>query len=481
MLFKNKSVRYIFFITLAVGILIPLFNIYFIYPLFTDLLMKNTQEDALRTATYFTSMFKKEFSELTQDSISPDVIKKIYKFKVDFHFTKLKIFSKNGEVIYSTEPQDKGQITLKPFFFEKVAKGIPYSQIMKKGEETDGKEALSYDVVQTYIPIMNNNTFIGAFDIYHDITDRSRSLKKVVFKASFIPFAMMLGGLTLTIIILIQYDKSITRQKKADEELKDYAKRLRHSNRELESFAHIASHDLQEPLRKVIAFGERLSSKYADKIDEQGRDYLRRMSEASRRMQNLINSLLTFSRVTTKAQPFTPVDMNQIAQDVLSDLEVGIERSGAHIEINNLTTIEADPLQMRQLLQNLIGNALKFAKNDTPPKIKIQGEIIHPKHGTTAVNGDFFQLTVQDNGIGFEEKYAERIFDVFQRLHGRNEYEGSGIGLSICRRIVDRHHGKIKAKSAPGKGSTFTITLPIKQKKGGDNGNQREVNNHPDG
>jgi signal transduction histidine kinase len=163
-----------------------------------------------------------------------------------------------------------------------------------------------------------------------------------------------------------------------------------------------------------------------------------------------------------------PVDLNKVVREVVSDLEVGIEKKGGHIEVGNLMTIDADPSQMRQLLQNLIGNALKFSKKDVPPVVKIHGKVIYDE-GSTPDNG-YYQITIEDNGIGFDEKYAERIFDVFQRLHGRQEYEGSGIGLSICRKIVERHNGKIMAKSSPGKGSTFIVTLPIKQKKGGENG-----------
>jgi signal transduction histidine kinase len=459
---KNKSVRQILFIVLAVGILIPLINIYFIFPAFTSLIIKNTEKDAVHTAAHITSMIKREYDELTNGSIPPDLIKKVEMFQKDFQFLKLKLFSKNGEILYSTDPKDIGKVNDKSYFYEFVAKGNPYSKVVKKDTVSLEGKIITTDVAETYVPIMNEKTFLGAFKIYYDISQRSQELNNVVLKAGVIPFAMMLGGLTLTIIILIQLDKSITKQKKADEDLKAFAEKLQYSNHELESFAHIASHDLQEPLRKVIAFGDRIISKYAEVIDEQGRDYLRRMQDASRRMQTLINSLLSFSRVTTKAQPFVPVDLDKVTREVISDMEVG-----------NLKTVDADPLQMRQLLQNLIGNALKFSKKDTTPIVKIHGEVIPSNNDnphTYTSNGEIYQLTIEDNGIGFDEQYADRIFDVFQRLHGRKEYEGSGIGLSICRRIVDRHNGKIMAKSSLGEGAYFIVTLPFKQKNGGNNG-----------
>jgi light-regulated signal transduction histidine kinase (bacteriophytochrome) len=163
--------------------------------------------------------------------------------------------------------------------------------------------------------------------------------------------------------------------------------------------------------------------------------------------------------VTTKAQPFVPVNLDEITRDVLSDLEVRIEQTGATVEIEPLPMIDADPLQMRQLMQNLIGNALKFRQSEVSPTIKISGG----SAGINSTYGNICQISVADNGIGFEEKYTDRIFTVFQRLHGRGEYEGSGVGLAVCRKIVERHHGTITARSAPNEGATFVITLPVKQ------------------
>src|SRR5262249_9380166 len=183
-----------------------------------------------------------------------------------------------------------------------------------------------------------------------------------------------------------------------------------------------------------------------------------------------INDLLMFSRVTTKGQPFVPVELSQIANEVINDLEVSILQSGGRVEIGTLPQIEADPLQMRQLLQNLIGNALKFHRPQVPPVVKITSRLfdgsLPPEPSST--NGDYqlYQLTVEDNGIGFDEKYLDRIFTPFQRLHGRGEYEGTGMGLAVCRKIVERHGGTITAKSTPGSGTTFEVVLPASHNKG---------------
>jgi PAS domain S-box-containing protein len=255
--------------------------------------------------------------------------------------------------------------------------------------------------------------------------------------------------------LLVSVD-DISVSKQAETNLKLYAAKLEQSNRDLQEFAYIASHDLQEPLRKVLAFGDRLARKYVDVLDETGQDYLKRMREASQRMQTLINDLLSFSRVSTRAQPFTDLDLNLVIQDVVSDLENQIDRTQGRVEFNGMPTIEADPTQMHQLLQNLITNALKFHQVDVAPIIQVSTQIL----------GSKCQICVKDNGIGFEMQYLDRIFKPFQRLHGREEYEGSGMGLAICRRIVERHSGELTAISTPGEGSTFIITLPIHQSTG---------------
>jgi light-regulated signal transduction histidine kinase (bacteriophytochrome) len=229
---------------------------------------------------------------------------------------------------------------------------------------------------------------------------------------------------------------------------------LRRSNRELEQFASVAAHDLQEPLRKIQAFGDRLQTRAASVLDGQSKDYLERMLNSATRMRSLINDLLTFSRITTKAQPFVPIDLERIVKEVVSDLEVRILQTGGRVERYPLPVVEGDAVQMRQLFQNLIGNALKFRKPDEPPVVTLEATNL----------GSFVEVTVRDNGIGFEEVYLDRIFEVFQRLHSRQEYEGTGMGLAICKKIVEGHGGSITAKSAPGGGATFIVKLPIEHK-----------------
>ncbi len=273
--------------------------------------------------------------------------------------------------------------------------------------------------------------------------------------------------------------KDITERKRVEATLAQQAAELTRSNTELEQFAFVASHDLQEPLRKIQAFGDRLKSKCSGALAAEARDYLERMQGASARMRRLIDDLLTFSRVMRSAEPFVPVNLAATTKEVLSDLEVRIEKSGARVEVGDLPVIEADPMQMRQLLLNLISNGLKFQPPGATPVVKVQARVLDCESASDTTYARRFpgraepgvatdqlcEIKVQDNGIGFDEKYTDRIFAVFQRLHGRNEYEGTGVGLAVCRRITERHHGSIVAQSKPGQGATFIVTLPVQRRK----------------
>ena len=298
----------------------------------------------------------------------------------------------------------------------------------------------------------SGQVFDAGFDLAH-------LLKKV-------SYVLVLMGLLLSMLTIFWREEranadlrlEVRERKLAKRALLHRAEELARSNQDLEQFAYIASHDLKEPLRKVQAFSGRLKSKYADKLGEEGRNYIERMESAAERMQALIDSLLTFSRVATKGKPFEPTDLNEIVADVVSDLEVIIRETNAEIEVESLPNIDGDPVQLRQLVQNIIGNALMYRQPDVSPRINISSDVQDDVvDGSTAR----CRLRVRDNGIGFEQQYSERIFEIFQRLHGRTTYSGEGMGLSIARKIAERHGGTIAAKSKLGAGSTFTITLPL--------------------
>ncbi|NUQ73583.1 MAG: PAS domain S-box protein [Polyangiaceae bacterium] len=280
-------------------------------------------------------------------------------------------------------------------------------------------------------------------------------------------------------ILITAAVRDISDRKRAEEQLRTYAAhlerlqaRLEHKNieleqrnSELEQFAYVSSHDLQEPLRKIIAFGDRLKARCGDALDERSLDYLARIQNASSRMQQLINDLLEFSRLSTRGRAFEPVSLSSVTAAAISDLELAIEHAGGRVEItgvDELPAIDGDPVQLRQVLQNLIGNAVKFRRKNVPPIVKVAGRVLTGEDGQPQV-----ELTVEDNGIGIEARFTERIFTVFERLHSRESYEGTGIGLAVCKKIAERHGGKIFVKSEFGSGSTFVMRLPIQHTERG--------------
>ena len=258
-------------------------------------------------------------------------------------------------------------------------------------------------------------------------------------------------GPNLPRIILLAIE-DITERRLTEWRLAEQHRELQRSNAALDEFASVASHDLQEPLRKILSFGDLLSTSAGLALEGNAREYLARMLSAAARMRTLISDLLLYSQVSTRVQPFVSTDLGRIAGEVVADLETVIAESGGRVEVGALPVIAADPLQMRQLLQNLLGNSLKYRRKDTPPVVRLSCSSPDARHRA---------ITVTDNGIGFDEKHATKIFGMFTRLHGRAQYAGSGIGLAICRTIVERHGGTIAATSAGGNGATFTVTLPV--------------------
>lgn len=247
------------------------------------------------------------------------------------------------------------------------------------------------------------------------------------------------------------------------QELQVYSEELARSNRELEDFAFVASHDLQEPLRKIRAFGNRIDDGYSEVIDDRGRDFLKRMLNAAERMSMLISDLLAFSRVSTRGKEFVEIDLNELATTVVDDLEIAIEEAQATVDVGPLPTIHGDKSQIEQLIMNLLSNAIKFKRDDEPPLISVASRAPREEELLNlhmANQFDWVVITIQDNGIGFDQAFSEKIFAPFQRLHGRTAYKGTGIGLAVCRRIVERHNGQITAQSEPGQGAKFTIIIP---------------------
>ncbi|MEZ4722416.1 MAG: ATP-binding protein [Flavobacteriales bacterium] len=231
--------------------------------------------------------------------------------------------------------------------------------------------------------------------------------------------------------------------------VKQRTKDLEKSNKELEQFAYVASHDLQEPLRAITSYLQLLQKHNEGELDEKSNRYIEVAVDGAKRMKNLIEGLLAYSRVGTRGKDFELSDFNEIMKKVLADLRISIAENGAQIKVDKLPHLKVDPIQIRLLLQNLVSNGIKFRKKEEKPKIKV----------TAVEEGDHWHFSVADNGIGIEQEFFERVFVIFQRLHTRHNYQGTGIGLSICKKIVERHNGRIWLESEPSKGTTVHFTL----------------------
>jgi PAS domain S-box-containing protein len=243
--------------------------------------------------------------------------------------------------------------------------------------------------------------------------------------------------------------RDVTERRRNRQNLERTVEQLARSNAELERFAYVASHDLQEPLRNVATYVQMLERRYGDRLDEDADEFIEYAVQGARRMQALIDDLLAYSRVGTRSKPFEPVDMNAVLDDVLQDMRQTIEQSGAEVVSSNLPTVPGDRVQLGQVLQNLVSNAIKFQADGQPPRVEI----------SVRQDDAEWLFTVEDNGIGFDPDYAERIFVIYERLHGAATYGGTGIGLAICKKIVERHGGRIWAESTPGRGATFHFTI----------------------
>ncbi|MBI2384739.1 MAG: PAS domain-containing protein [Elusimicrobia bacterium] len=288
----------------------------------------------------------------------------------------------------------------------------------------------------------------GESRVLHEFT--SRHAPGAYFNVNVFP----LGGPEVGVAFENVTERRNEQRRARAQELERRTAELSRSNQELSQFAYVASHDLSAPLHKVKAFGSRLQEKVEGKLDEEGRDYLRRMLRAVDGMQSLIDALLALSRVSTRGAPAEVVDLGALTRDVVESLDHEISRARARVEIGDLPRISADPLQMRQLLQNLLSNAVKFHAPGAAPRVRVSGK---------ATEDGLCELVVSDNGVGFDMKFAERIFQPFQRLQSSAEYQGTGMGLAICRKIVSRHGGTIGAASAPGRGAEFKVVLPVSQ------------------
>jgi signal transduction histidine kinase len=305
-------------------------------------------------------------------------------------------------------------------------------------------------ILGKYIDVVENDT-MQEFEIYYDHNQQQRWFYVMLSKRG--------EGVTATF-------HDISELKLYEEELKDYIKQLEYSNKELEQYAYAASHDLQEPLRKIRTFGNFLEESQMDRLDEKGKGYLQKITKSAERMSVLISDILTFSSLKKEAA-FIETDLDEVLRNVIQDLELLIGQTETIITIDPMPRIQAVPMQMNQLFYNLINNAVKFKHPDRKPEIRISSQLVEKRELTQfkmlRPQLSYIRITCTDNGLGFEQRMAEQIFGLFKRLGDRQSFPGSGIGLALCRKVVLNHHGYIYAQGEENKGATFHIILPLVQ------------------
>lgn len=375
----------------------------------------------------------------------------------------ISVFDPEGNIVYSTDPHRVGLTESETGLFQQALQGAASASVVSVPEVTgpDG-ETHDRDVLSSYIAVTDTvpgsaepDSIIGILSVSRDVTEELATVKADALQEALIASIGTGGVLFLTLfLIVLRADRIIAggyrRQRAQQEELEQAAAKLARSNAELEDFTYAVSHDLKEPLRGIEAFSGFLAEDYADKLDDEGQRHIAVLQESAVRMKDLIDDLLGLSRMDSSRREYAPVHIGRLLTEVHLDLDFALQAKSAHLRIQpDLPTVTCQRTHIKQLFKNLISNAIKFS--DTPkPVIEIGCER----------NNGFYTFSVRDNGIGIDEKYHDRIFRVFQRLHQRDEYEGTGIGLSICKKAVEAHGGNIWVESNVGEGSTFSFTIP---------------------
>ncbi|WP_293870877.1 sensor histidine kinase [Spirosoma sp.] len=320
------------------------------------------------------------------------------------------------------------------------------------------------NIIRQHVSIMVE-TEQSLMEMRNNLAVRSfRNTLTVIFLLSLLTFMALVISYRLLEQELIRRQETEDQLREYENQLKGQIRQLETSNEELERFAFVASHDLQEPLRKIQSFANLITDRYSSLFDADSLMFMSKISNSAERMSKLIKDLLNFSRISNHQEGFRAVSLADIVQRILDDQELRIKGLNVQLDVGELPTIQAVPSQMDHLFNNLISNALKFTRPDVRPLLRIMAQPIYGEAYSELIPGrPYFEITIEDNGIGFEEKYLDHIFKVFQRLHGKTAFEGTGIGLAICKRVVMRHHGFITARSQPNEGTTFVVVLPESQ------------------
>jgi signal transduction histidine kinase len=433
-----------------------------IYPSFISLLIESTKESALRAASHLKSEVFIDNAEINKEALKSDFLNKVDTIKKDLDLEKLKIFSKSGEIIFSSDPKDIGNINEEKYFHEIVAAGNVFTQVIQKNTETLEGQIVTSDVVETYVPVMNAGVFRGAFEIYYDITSEKEHLDRLLSHSFILLLILPAGLLFIVIAILFKENIALTGRKRAEEalqkahqELKIKAAELKEANSELSQYTRVVSHDLQAPHRAINNYVSFLREDLRSTLKDEHKEYLDALSRTVNEANDMVQGLLKLSRIGKNTISFTKIHTGTFLKELINSLSLPAAVKIKFTMVEDWPSVETDSVLLRQIFQNLIENAVKFSKP--------QNRLI--EFGWQKGAGESYEFLVSDNGIGIEQRYHEKIFQVFERLHTSKEYEGSGSGLAIVKKSVSKLSGSIRVESTIGQGSTFFVTLPKTQGK----------------
>ncbi len=487
---RSKYLRNILILSIIVGITLPVGNILFIYPSFSKMLIDNTEEEAQRVAKHLMDEIFPEKTELSHHNITADVTDNIQKILEHFHLIKLKIFSKSGEIIYSTNPSDIGKINAKSYFHNIVAKGESFSKVVKKNTMSLEDQKMTVHVVETYVPIMENNNFIGAFEIYYNITDRTERLGKLLASTTAVLLSLAIVLTGSIIMVLKNTANNISQREEAEERLKLAKKAAEAANNAKSEFLANMSHELRTPLNHIIGFTELVVDKQFGPLNDAQTEYLNDVLAGGRHLLSLINDILDLSKVEAGK---LELEISKVEAKALFEKSLFMVKEKAmknrlriSLDINDIPeTITADERKLKQIIYNLLSNAVKFTPNGgqirvsarrvvRPAASKYRLEDPHrsqisdndPEKNKNAANESpgCLEVSVSDTGIGIKPEDQVCIFKPFEQIRGPKglNHQGTGLGLTLTKELVELHGGKIWVESeCKEKGCTFTFVIPI--------------------
>ncbi len=441
--FQTNFLANLLIVSLVLLVALPTYIIFFVNPAFTTLLIENTKDDAVRVANHFVSWRLLEKAKSEKGFPGVDIMIDIEKLKTDFNLIKLKVFSDSGEVIFSTNHNDIGNINREAYFHEILRKGIVHTEVILQGNESLEGQKMTADVVETYIPLMRGDKFLGAFEIYYDITARKKRLTNLLRRSSVSVFILALGLLIAIIVIFFKEKKTITERQEAEVA-------LRQSSEQLKFFAYSVMHDLKSPAIGIHGLTELLHKHYKDTLDERGKRYCDQILKASLHVAALIEKINVYIAAKEASLKIEKIKVKEILQ-ILRE-EFSSRLAARHIEWlepETMIEIKADKLSLLRIFRNLVDNALKYGGKDLS-EIRIgyrESEAFHT-------------FSISDNGIGIEGEDYEKIFALFQRDAKSKGVEGTGLGLAIVREIAEQHGGKVWIEPGKERGTTFHISLP---------------------